>query len=122
MTACPTETPVMWGWSHTPYLGGVIEGNILEDSEGGGVLGLEHDRRSVKSNTGRTYMAVQFRQNVVRWSEPFLRSRRDGRRTPAAGGCDARDTRRPTTPASWWCPRRGTGSKSRRRGVPVQRC
>ncbi len=22
LTAFPTETPVMWGWSHTPYLGG----------------------------------------------------------------------------------------------------
>ncbi len=86
LTACPTESPMMWGWSHAPYLGGVIEGNVLEDSVGGGELGLEHDRRSVKSSLGRTYMAVRFRQNVVRWSEPFLRSmERAGARSPLAG-------------------------------------
>ena len=86
MTACPTESPIIWGWSHAPFRGGVIEGNVLEDSEGGGVLGLEHDRRSVKSSTGRTYMAVQVRQNVVRWSEPFLRSIEGaGAREPFAG-------------------------------------
>jgi hypothetical protein len=77
MTACPTETPVVWGWTHAPFLGGVIEANIIEDCERGGVLGLEHDPRSVKSNVGRTYMAVQFRENVVRWTEPFLK-RLDG--------------------------------------------
>ncbi len=43
MTACPSETPVFWGWSHVPNLGGVIEGNIFEDAELGSVLGLEHD-------------------------------------------------------------------------------
>jgi len=85
MTACPTETPLIWGWSHAPFLGGVIEGNVLEDSEGGGVLGLEHDRRSVKSSVGRTYMAVRVRQNVVRWSEPFLRSMGASARERLAG-------------------------------------
>ena len=28
LTACPTETPMMWGWTHAPFLGGVIERNI----------------------------------------------------------------------------------------------
>ncbi len=27
-TACPTETPVVWGWSHAPFLGAMIEDNI----------------------------------------------------------------------------------------------
>ena len=72
LTAFPTETPVMWGWSHTPYLGGVIEGNILEDAEKGGLAGVQHDGRSIKTNKGRVYMTVRVNDNVVRWSEEFL--------------------------------------------------
>jgi hypothetical protein len=71
-SACPTETPVTWGWSHAPFLGGIIADNILEDSEKGGVLGLEHATKYIKSSQGRTYMAVVLNRNVVRWSEPFL--------------------------------------------------
>ncbi len=52
MTACPTETPLIWGWSHAPFLGGVIEGNTLEDAEHGSIFGLEHDPRYIKSNQG----------------------------------------------------------------------
>ncbi len=72
LTAYATETPVMWGWSHAPFLGGVIEGNILEDAERGGILGVEHDGRFIKTNQGRTYMSVKLNENVVRWSEGFL--------------------------------------------------
>ena len=71
--AYPTETPGMWGWSHAAtFLGGVIEGNILEDAERGGVLGVQHDGRYIKTNRGRTYMSVKLNENVVRWSESFL--------------------------------------------------
>ena len=72
LTAFPTETPVMWGWSHAPYLGGVIEGNILEDADKGAILGVEHDGRLIKSNKGRVYMSTSLVDNVVRWSEGFL--------------------------------------------------
>ncbi len=51
--------------------GGVLEGNILEDCEKGGVLGVEHSVGS-RTNQGRTYMTCDVRDNVVRWSEPFL--------------------------------------------------
>lgn len=70
--ACPTETPVIWGWSHAPFLGAVIEDNILEDAGGGSILGVEHSARDIKSNKGRTYMTVVLNRNVVRWTEPFL--------------------------------------------------
>jgi hypothetical protein len=73
MTACPSETPVVWGWSHVPFLDGVVEGNILEDAESGGELGLEHDPRYIKSNRGRIYMTVRVSNNVIKWSDPFLR-------------------------------------------------
>lgn len=72
LSACPSETPMMWGWTHAPYLGGLVEANILEDSEGGGNLGVEHNQY-IKTNEGRTYMTVRLDNNVVRWSEPFLR-------------------------------------------------
>jgi hypothetical protein len=84
LTACPSETPMMWGWTHAPFLGGVIEQNTLEDGEQGATLGVEHDPRSVKSNQGRTYMTVRIDKNIVRWSEPFLK--RMARTKTAPGG------------------------------------
>jgi hypothetical protein len=85
MMACPTQAPMTWGWSHAPFLGGVIEGNILEDCEQGGVVGVEHSQH-IKSNKGRTYMSVQLRNNVVRWSAAFLsRMARSESKEPLAG-------------------------------------
>jgi hypothetical protein len=85
MMASPTEHPVTWGWSHAPCLGGVIEGNILEDCEQGGLVGLEHSEY-IKPNVGRTYMNVALRKNVVRWSDPFLaRMARSDSRKPVPG-------------------------------------
>jgi hypothetical protein len=63
---------VCWGWSHVPFLRGVIEENIFEDSQKGGLIGVEHSARDIKSNKGRTYMTIALTNNVVRWSEPFL--------------------------------------------------
>ncbi len=84
--ACPTETPVVWGWSHAPFLGVVIEDNILEDAAGGAVLGVEHSATAVKSNKGRTYMTIALSRNVVRWTEPFLqRYASSGAKAPPPG-------------------------------------
>src|SRR5262249_43323326 len=86
ISAYPSEQPGTWGWTHAPFLGGVIEGNVIEDTEGGGVLGLEHDPRYIKSNQGRTYMSVRLSQNIVRWSGPFLKERgRAGSKEPLTG-------------------------------------
>jgi hypothetical protein len=63
---------VTWGWTHAPFLQGVIDDNLLADADGGTILGTEHSRY-VKSNQGRTYMTVALRGNTVRWSEPFLK-------------------------------------------------
>ncbi len=85
MTACPTEHPMIWGWSHAPFLGGVVEGNILEDCEQGGTLAVEHGA-PIKTNKGRTYMSLVLRKNVIRWSEPFLsRMSRADAKEPLAG-------------------------------------
>jgi len=86
ISAYPTEQPGIWGWSHAPSFGGVIEGNIIEDTEGGGVVGLGYDPKHVKSHQGRIYMTVRLSQNVVRWSVPFLdQFGRSGAREPLAG-------------------------------------
>jgi hypothetical protein len=86
LSACPTETPVAWGWSHAPCLGAVVEGNTFEDALKGAVLGVEHAAQQIKSSQGRTYMTLELNHNTVRWSEPFLHSpTREGTRAPPAG-------------------------------------
>lgn len=85
MIAYATESPGMWGWSHTPFLGGVVERNILEDCEQGGIVGVEHSP-STKTNRGRTYMSLRLRDNVVRWTQPFLGAwERAGHKEPPPG-------------------------------------
>ncbi len=82
--ACPTEAPLIWGWSHAPYMGGVVENNILEDTIAGGLIGVEHSEY-IKTNRGRTYMSVQLRDNQVRWTPGFLAQRaRAGEKPPIA--------------------------------------
>jgi hypothetical protein len=71
MTACPTEVPVHWGWSHAPVLGVVVAGNTFEDSERGARLDVEHNEH-IKTNKGRTYMSLTVNDNLVRWTSPFL--------------------------------------------------
>ena len=67
LLASATEEPVHWGWSHAPFLGGLFEGNLLEDAPGGG-LGVEH-AAMIKSNKGRVYMSLTFKGNTLRWSK-----------------------------------------------------
>ena len=49
----------------------MIEDNILEDHETGGLLGVEHSPHN-KTNKGRTYMTIALNRNVMRWSQAFL--------------------------------------------------
>jgi len=71
LTAAPTERPVFWGWTHAPFLGGVIEGNTIEDSLDGGLLSVEHST-AIKSNKGRVYMTATLQDNLVEWTDAFL--------------------------------------------------
>ncbi len=66
LLATPTESPVQWGWSHAPFLGGLFEGNVVEDSPGGG-LGVEHGF-GIKTNKGRVYMSIALKDNTFRWT------------------------------------------------------
>lgn len=72
VTAFPSESPCLWGWSHAPFLGALIEGNTIEDAERGATLGVIHSEYT-KSSRGRTYMTATLRDNTVRWTAEFLR-------------------------------------------------
>ena len=62
----PTEDPFIWGWSHTPLLDLVCDGNLQEDSSRGTSLDVYSDRYA-KSTRGRTYVTGSYRKNIIRW-------------------------------------------------------
>ena len=114
-SACPTESPITWGWSHAPVLGAVVRSNIFEDSETGAELGVSHDVRYVKVNTGRVYMSAVVEDNQVRWTGPFLARRavRPRRRSSRCAASRSASRKRGTR-ASFSFPPRGTRSTRRR--------
>ena len=67
--ASPTESPVHWGWSHAPFLGGTFADNVVEDANGGATFGfgVEHGP-PIKTNRGRTYMTLDLANNTFRWT------------------------------------------------------
>ena len=67
--AAPTESPVHWGWSHAPFMGGTFAANLIEDASGGGVfgLGVEHNP-AIRANQGRVYMSLNLLNNTFRWT------------------------------------------------------
>ncbi len=71
ITAYPSETPSIWGWTHAPVLGATISGNIIEDSVEGGVLDVEHGS-AVKTNLNRVYMSATLTNNTGIWTTSFL--------------------------------------------------
>jgi hypothetical protein len=71
LLACPTERPVIWGWSHAPFLGARLEGNRFEDTLKGGTIDVERSRY-VKTGAGRVYMTLKMERNEFRWTAPFL--------------------------------------------------
>lgn len=72
LVAYPTESPMIWGWSHAPFFGGTIADNVIEDSGRGGRIGVEHDRQAMKTNRGRLYMTARVDRSVIRWSPEFV--------------------------------------------------
>src|SRR5262249_14514183 len=71
LSAAPTELPDIWGWSHAPFLGVTIQGNVLEDTLQGGTLNVDHGK-GVKSESGRTYVSAAILDNTIVWSDAFL--------------------------------------------------
>jgi hypothetical protein len=60
--ACASESPVHWGWSHTPFLAARIENNTIEEARVGGRVIVEHGK-PVKSTRGRVYLSGWFQSN-----------------------------------------------------------
>lgn len=69
--ASATEEPVSWGWSHAPFLGGVISGNTFADATRGAQLAVERGAW-IKSNRGRVYFTAALEDNRFVLSEEFL--------------------------------------------------
>ena len=67
MVAYATEEPVHWGWSHAPFLGARIEGNLVEDAGAGPAVAVLHGD-AIKSNRGRVYLSATLKDNTFRWT------------------------------------------------------
>jgi hypothetical protein len=62
-TACPTEHPRHWGWSHAPMFDCLIEGNTFEDSARGVTICVEHNKYA-KTSRGRVYLTATVKDNT----------------------------------------------------------
>jgi hypothetical protein len=70
LSATPTEHPHIWGWTHGPYVGGIVANNIFEDSLSS-ALSVEHSEH-IKTNRGRLYLTATVENNTFRYSQAFL--------------------------------------------------
>ena len=51
--ACATEVAAIWGWSHAPFFGGLLEGNTFEDADHGGqIMGRARGHDQVEQGPG----------------------------------------------------------------------
>ncbi|GAC1470050.1 MAG: hypothetical protein NVSMB9_14680 [Isosphaeraceae bacterium] len=75
LTAYPSETPNIWGWTHAPFLGATVRGNIVENTLHGGQLDVLHNPYS-KTNAGRVYFSGSFDENRGVWSAEYLAARK----------------------------------------------
>lgn len=71
LTAYPTESPNIWGWSHVPFLGGVINGNTIQDALDGGVIDVNMGG-PIKSSAGRVYFSATLNNNTAIYTQAFL--------------------------------------------------
>ncbi|AMV37306.1 hypothetical protein [Planctomyces sp. SH-PL62] len=72
-TACASESPIHWGWSRCPAMGVVVRGNTFEDVREGLRVSVAHDPKHIRFSSGRVYMSATVEDNVIRWTDPFLR-------------------------------------------------
>ncbi len=68
----PSSPPYIWGWSHAPFMGALIQGNVFEDSNMSGhtvpsFIGVDHSAY-INTSWGRTYMSATIAGNVFKWS------------------------------------------------------
>ena len=71
ISAYPTEGPYIWGWTHAPTLGALIENNTLVDNLQGGRIDVQLNQYT-KSSTGRVYFTGAFLNNQAIWTSAYL--------------------------------------------------
>ncbi len=59
VNAAASNDPGPFGWSHTPVLGAVIDGNVVRDAMGGVGIFVEH-AAGVNSSVGREYLSASL--------------------------------------------------------------
>jgi hypothetical protein len=68
----PSSPPYLWGWSHAPFMGALIQGNTFEDRNTSGhtapsFIGVDHSAY-ISTSQGRTYLSATISGNVFKWS------------------------------------------------------
>jgi len=68
----PSSPPYLWGWSHAPFMGALIQGNTFEDRNTSGhtapsFIGVDHSAY-ISTSQGRTYLSAAISGNVFQWS------------------------------------------------------
>ena len=81
ITAAPSEQPVVWGWSHAPFLDATISGNVIEDAIHGATVAVEHSS-AIQGDAGRVYVSGTLADNTVVWSPSFLAAHNNGSGVP----------------------------------------
>jgi hypothetical protein len=71
ISAYPSESPSLWGWTHMPVLGATISGNTIENTREGGILDVDHGVNT-KSNVGRVYLSALLTGNTGVWTADFV--------------------------------------------------
>ena len=71
LVSTASESPVVWGWSHTPFLGVTIAGNTVENSVLGSQIDVERNAYT-KSGAGRVEFTGSFVDNTGLWTAAFL--------------------------------------------------
>jgi hypothetical protein len=74
ISAYPSETPNIWGWTRAPILGVTVQGNTVEDTQLGGLLDVQQSPYT-KSDAGRVYFSGSFLNNSGVWSGSYLSAR-----------------------------------------------
>jgi Bacterial Ig-like domain len=72
----PSNVPSTFGWSHTPFLGASIDGNIVRDSIGSVGIFVAHGD-AIKSSVGREYLSGSLDNTTIQWTDAFLAAHPD---------------------------------------------
>jgi hypothetical protein len=69
--APPSNVPSSFGWSHAPFFGATISGNVIRDASVGAALSVEHGA-SIKSSVGRVYWMGSLEDTTIQWTDAYF--------------------------------------------------